>query len=259
MLPNPSPNEGGFFLIQNAMQPGRPGSPPFFTPSPAQPTSSRLSSYSDSHFSFAAFDQVVNSSLISPSNTGINLVNGSYYVAFDVKDQANANAVYYGWMNVTASGIDTLSTVTFTLNEWAYDNTGASIKVGQVSAVPEPAAWALMFAGVGLLLARRSPARSFKPLPAFPSTSRDVAMIVPESTTHDAILAAIRQAKPANLESVNLFDIFRGRHVPDGQKSVAYSFTYRAADRTLRDDEVNATHQRVVDAFKNSLKAAVRE
>ena len=162
MLPNPSPNEGGFFLIQNAVQPGYPGDPPDYTPGPDLPTSSMLSSYSDSHFSFAAFDQVVNSSLISPSNTGIGLVNGSYYVAFDVKDQANANAVYYGWMNVTASGIDTLSTVTFTLNEWAYDNTGASIKVGQVSAVPEPSTCAMALAGLacgGYSLFRRRLAR----------------------------------------------------------------------------------------------------
>ncbi len=148
MLPNPSPNEGGFFLIQNAVQPGPPQPFPPFTPGPSQPTSASLSSYSDSHFSFAAFDQVVNSSLISPSNTGIGLVNGSYYVAFDVVDQANANAVYYGWMNVTASGIDTLSTVSFTLNEWAYDNTGASIRVGQVSAVPEPSTYAMAIAGL---------------------------------------------------------------------------------------------------------------
>jgi hypothetical protein len=162
MLPNPSPNEGGFFLIQNAVQPGFPGEPPFFEPGPDQPTSSGLSSYSDSHFSFAAFDQVVNSSLISPSNTGINLVNGSYYVAFDVMDQANANAVYYGWMNVTASGINTLSTVTFTLNEWAYDNTGASIRVGQVSAVPEPSTCAMALAGLacgGSVVFRRRRAR----------------------------------------------------------------------------------------------------
>jgi hypothetical protein len=162
MLPNPSPNEGGFFLIQNAVQPGPPQPFPPFTPGPSQPTSSGLSSYSDSHFSFAAFDQVVNSSLISPSNTGINLVNGSYYVAFDVVDQANANAVYYGWMNVTASGINTLSTVTFTLNEWAYDNTGASIKVGQVSAVPEPSTCAMALAGLafgGYSLFRRRSAR----------------------------------------------------------------------------------------------------
>jgi len=162
MLPNPSPNEGGFYLIQNAVQPGPPQPFPPFTPGPDQPTSSMLSSYSDSHFSFATFDQVVNSSLISPSNTGIGLVNGSYYVAFDVEDQANANAVYYGWMNVTASGINTLSTVTFTLNEWAYDNTGASIRVGQVSAVPEPSTCVMALAGLacgGYSLVRRRHAR----------------------------------------------------------------------------------------------------
>ncbi len=110
-----------------------------------------------------------------------------------------------------------------------------------------------------LLLAKRNGVRSFKPLPAFPSTARDVAMIVPEATTHEAVLAVVKQAKVANLESVDLFDVFRGRHVPEGHKSMAYSFTYRAADRTLKDDEVNAAHQRIVEAFKASLKAAFRE
>jgi hypothetical protein len=162
MLPTASPNEGGFFLIQNAAQPGQPQPFPPFNPGPDQPTSSRLSSYSDSHFSFAAFDQVVNSSLISPSATGIDLIDGTYYVAFDVKDQANANAVYYGWLNLTASGINTMNTVTFTLNEWAYDNTGASIKVGQVSAVPEPSTYAMALAGLacgGSVVFRRRRAR----------------------------------------------------------------------------------------------------
>jgi phenylalanyl-tRNA synthetase beta chain len=110
-----------------------------------------------------------------------------------------------------------------------------------------------------LLLAKRNPARSFKPLPAFPASARDVAIVVPEATTHDAVLAVVRQAKPANLESVDLFDVFRGRNVLEGHKSMAYSFTYRAADRTLKDEEVNAAHQRVVDAFKTTLKATMRE
>jgi len=109
------------------------------------------------------------------------------------------------------------------------------------------------------LLQRGNPARSFKPLAQFPSIQRDVAMIVGESLTHDAVLAAVKQAKPANLEAVELFDIFRGKHVPEGQKSLAYSFTYRAADRTLKDDEVNAAHAKVVDAFKSALGASFRE
>jgi phenylalanyl-tRNA synthetase beta chain len=110
-----------------------------------------------------------------------------------------------------------------------------------------------------LLLARRNPARSFKPLPQFPSIRRDVAMLVPEATTHDAVLQIVKQTKLANLEAVDLFDVFRGKNVPEGQKSVAYAFTYRAVDKTLTDAEVNAAHTKVVDALKAQLKATVRE
>ncbi len=110
-----------------------------------------------------------------------------------------------------------------------------------------------------VLLARRNPAKSFKPLPAFPTIRRDVAMLVPEATTHDAVLGVVRQTKPQNLEGVELFDVFRGKNVPAGQKSLAYAFTYRHAERTLTDTEVNAAHENLVAAFKQSLPAVVRE
>jgi phenylalanyl-tRNA synthetase beta chain len=110
-----------------------------------------------------------------------------------------------------------------------------------------------------LLLARRNPAKSFKPLPAFPAIRRDVAMIVPEATTHDAVLQVVRQTKPANLEGIDLFDVFRGKHVPEGQKSLAYAFTYRSPEKTLTDAEVNAAQTRLVDALKAQLQATVRE
>ena len=102
-----------------------------------------------------------------------------------------------------------------------------------------------------LLLARRNPAKSFKPLPQFPAIRRDVAMIVPEATTHDAVLRVVKQTKPANLEAVELFDVFRGKNVPEGQKSLAYTFTYRAVDKTLTDAEVNAAH----DKNRGSIQA----
>jgi len=110
-----------------------------------------------------------------------------------------------------------------------------------------------------LLLARRNPSKSFKALPAFPTIRRDVAMIVPEATTHDAVLQVVKQTKPANLESVELFDVFRGKNVPEGQKSLAYAFTYRNAERTLTDGEVSAAHEKLVEQFKKSLQATVRE
>ncbi len=110
-----------------------------------------------------------------------------------------------------------------------------------------------------LLLARRNPAKSFRPLPAFPAIRRDVAMILPEAATHEAILQVVKQAKPANLEIVELFDVFRGKNVPAGQKSMAYAFTYRHAERTLTDVEVNAAHEKLVVELKQKLQATVRE
>jgi len=110
-----------------------------------------------------------------------------------------------------------------------------------------------------LLLARRNPSKSFKSLPAFPAIRRDVAMLVPEATTHDAILQVVKQTKPANLESVELFDVFRGKNVPEGQKSLAYAFTYRNPEKTLTDAEAAAAHEKLVDQFKKSLQATVRE
>jgi phenylalanyl-tRNA synthetase beta chain len=69
------------------------------------------------------------------------------------------------------------------------------------------------------LLARRNPAKSFKPLPQFPSIRRDVAMLVPEATTHEAVLQTVKQAKAANLEAWNCSILFRGKNVPEGQKA----------------------------------------
>ena len=109
------------------------------------------------------------------------------------------------------------------------------------------------------LIARRNTAKSLKPLPQFPAIRRDVAMLVPENLTHEAVLTAARQARPANLEAIDLFDVFRGQNVPSGQKSMAYAFTYRNAERTLTDAEVNSAHEQLVAQLKQKLGATIRE
>ncbi|HEY5345122.1 MAG TPA: phenylalanine--tRNA ligase subunit beta [Verrucomicrobiae bacterium] len=109
-----------------------------------------------------------------------------------------------------------------------------------------------------LLLSKRNVSKSFKALPQFPSSRRDVAMLVPEATTHEAVLQSVKQAKAANLEAVELFDVFRGKGIPEGQKSLAYAFTYRAADKTLTDAEVNSAHEKVLETLKTQLKAELR-
>ena len=56
-----------------------------------------------------------------------------------------------------------------------------------------------------------------------------------------------------------MFDVFRGKNVPEGQKSLAYAFTYRSLEKTLTDAEVNAAHEKIVAVFKTQLQAIVRE
>lgn len=109
------------------------------------------------------------------------------------------------------------------------------------------------------MMARRNTTKSFRALPAFPPIRRDIAMVLPETTTHEAILQVIKQTKPANLESVELFDVFRGKNVPASQKSMAYAFVYRSPERTLTDAEVNAAHEKVTEQLKQKLHAVVRE
>jgi phenylalanyl-tRNA synthetase beta chain len=110
-----------------------------------------------------------------------------------------------------------------------------------------------------LLLARRNTAKSFKTLPAFPASRRDIAMLVPETVTHYSVLNVVKQAKAPNLESVELFDVFRGINIPAGQKSVAYAFTYRNPEKTLTEAEVNAAHEKLTEQLKQSLGATMRE
>jgi phenylalanyl-tRNA synthetase beta chain len=110
-----------------------------------------------------------------------------------------------------------------------------------------------------LILARRNTVKSFKSLPLYPAIRRDIAMLVPENTLHANVLEVVKQAKAANLESVELFDVFRGQNVPSGQKSMAYAFIYRHSERTLTDAEVNEAHAKLVERFKQGLQAVVRE
>jgi phenylalanyl-tRNA synthetase beta chain len=72
-------------------------------------------------------------------------------------------------------------------------------------------------------------------------------------------LQTMKQTKPANLENVELFDVFRGKNVPEGQKSLAYAFIYRSPEKTLTDAEANAAHAKIVEALKQNLGATVRE
>ncbi len=92
---------------------------------------------------------------------------------------------------------------------------------------------------------------SYAPPPLYPGVKRDVAAFVAARATHEALAAAIRGAHPLVAE-VTLFDVFRGKGVPAGKKSVAYHVVYRAADRTLTAAEADEAHAAVVAALTHT-------
>ena len=94
----------------------------------------------------------------------------------------------------------------------------------------------------------------FAALPRFPSVTRDLAMVVPANLAHGVIEECVRGAAEPLLAGLELFDVFTdptGQRVPAGRRSLAYSLTYRAADRTLTADEVQGTHERIKGRLKN--------
>lgn len=108
------------------------------------------------------------------------------------------------------------------------------------------------------LLSRRNASKSFEPLAAFPAVRRDVAMLVEETISHEKVLGVVKQTKAQNLEETELFDVFRGKNVPEGRKSLAYAFTYRNKERTLTEAEVNAAHEKLVEQLRAQLQAEIR-
>jgi phenylalanyl-tRNA synthetase beta chain len=98
-----------------------------------------------------------------------------------------------------------------------------------------------------------------KDIPLYPAVERDFAFVVDESVRHEEILKAVHSSAPAELESVNLFDVFRGKALEKGKKSVAYSFVYRSPSGTLTDEKVNASHEAVGKKVCAAVSAVIRE
>ena len=99
---------------------------------------------------------------------------------------------------------------------------------------------------------------SFQPLPKYPTVVRDLAIVADETFEAQAVLDTIAQSSDLPVESVRVFDLYRGAPLPAGKKSLAYSISYRASERTLTDDEVNRLHQRLVERVTRQLGVELR-
>jgi len=96
------------------------------------------------------------------------------------------------------------------------------------------------------------------PVPVFPPILEDIAIVVDEDLPAERVLSLIRQVGGKLLSGVRLFDIFRGEQIGAGKKSLAYSLTYQAPDRTLTDTEAAQVRQRIVRRLEQEFGAKLR-
>ncbi len=96
-------------------------------------------------------------------------------------------------------------------------------------------------------------------LAPFPSMSRDIALVLDESVKHEDVVQLVEKSNPKDLESFGLFDIYQGKGIEKGKKSLAYTFVYRSAKQTLTDKKVNKAHQKLTDFLCQQLGATLRD
>jgi phenylalanyl-tRNA synthetase beta chain len=96
-------------------------------------------------------------------------------------------------------------------------------------------------------------------LPRFPAIYLDLAVIVDEAVPADRVESTIRAAGAPELNSVRLFDLYRGEPIPEGKKSLAYALTFQVPDRTLTDEDASAIRERIIQALTAETEATIRE
>ncbi len=143
---------------------------------------------------------------------------------------------------------------------------GANVTVGLFGELHPRVLAALDVAGpvavfeldLGAIGAPRRKRRGNPNLPAFQPVQRDFAFVVDEAVAAGAVLRAVRAADRALIERVELFDIYRGRGIEPGKKSLAVAVTIQPRERTLTDTELEALAERVVAAVAKATGAVLR-
>jgi len=172
---------------------------------------------------------------------------------------------------IEATGVD--GTVTFVSSENPFFSEGRSGKIlldgellgviGQVSqdvthayGLPRPPCVAEL--NFELLVKAAVLEHAYTSLPAYPAAVRDIAAIVDEAMPWARIEQCVRELNIPILEGISFFDVFRGKPVPKGKKSIAFSLTFRARDRTLTSEEVEEARQACIKALAG-IGAELRE
>lgn len=109
------------------------------------------------------------------------------------------------------------------------------------------------------LMEAGSPRTKFEPLPQFPSAHRDLAVVVAEGIPAGELVSAIREAAGGLARQVEIFDLYQGKQIESGKKSLAFAITYRSDERSLESAEVDKRQEKVINKLKQDFNADIRD
>ncbi len=100
--------------------------------------------------------------------------------------------------------------------------------------------------------------KQFKRLPAFPALTRDLALVMDDALEAGTVAESIKKSGGKALESVKIFDVYKGAGVPDGKKSVAYSLSFRLPDKTMNDADADRAVANILKVLEAEAGIALR-
>ncbi len=98
----------------------------------------------------------------------------------------------------------------------------------------------------------------FRPLSRYPDVYRDSAFLVDNEISAARVFEVVNAVKNKNIEDVVLFDLYCGKGIPEGKKSLAIRVRYRSLEKTLTDDEIQSVHDKIVRALQKNLNVEIR-
>ncbi|MBM4193558.1 MAG: phenylalanine--tRNA ligase subunit beta [Gemmatimonadetes bacterium] len=168
---------------------------------------------------------------------------------------AEAPALWSALVDGTARGV--VTPVALDAPVWASAAFGVELTLGKMPARPPAARGAHEYERTGGADRSTTPAR-YVPLPTTPAAEFDLALVVPDAVSAAAVEKTLRGVSGEMLESLLLFDEYRGDKVPAGTRSLAWRLTFRHPERTLRDKEIEGRRAQLLKTLEKELNVRAR-
>ena len=131
--------------------------------------------------------------------------------------------------------------------------------IGRVHPSLEKDAVYVMEIDLDKLLEKKVGKMKYKEISKFPSVKKDLAVVVDKDITSNEIATLIKKAAGSILTKIDVFDVYTGKGIEENKKSIAYSLTFEKNDRTLTDEEVNASIEKIIDMLEKKIGASLRK